>query len=498
MIEAIKLKINALKNGYLPAGSLRARFVKGAFWSFVGAVISRGLNLISSIIVARLLGTVGYGELGIIQSTVGMFGVFAGLGLGMTATKYVAEFREKDPQKAGRIIALSSLMAFISGGIVSIILVILSPWLASSTLSAPHLSGLLQLSAGLLFFGAINGAQTGALAGFEAFKTIAIVNFLSGIISFPLMVAGVWFFQLKGAVLALVASMIVNYFLNKIAIRIECQKFNIKPNFSSCFAEIPVLWKFSIPAFLSSAMVGPVTWLCNTMLVNQPNGYAEMGIFNAANQVRNAIIFLPSSSFYALFPIMSSELNKKNPSNEQRLHVINAYSTWYVATGLTAVVIFFTRQILNLFGKEFIAGEVTLIIVLFSIPILTYKDGIARLVQVKELMWYSLFSNMLWGVFLIVLTLKLVKYGSVGLSIGYLISYFLNTLIVVPFYFRKIKMLRLIKNDLLIGVGLTLALLPALLSKVFNFNIFIFVFFLSISLYLFIRMGVIIYSWLKT
>jgi len=37
-----------------------------------------------------LLGTVGFGELGVIQSTVGMFGVFAGLGLGMTATKYVA------------------------------------------------------------------------------------------------------------------------------------------------------------------------------------------------------------------------------------------------------------------------------------------------------------------------------------------------------------------------------------------------------------------------
>src|ERR1022692_3038167 len=41
-----------------------------------------------------------------IQSTVGMLGIFAGLGLGITATKYVAELRSHDPERAGRIIAL--------------------------------------------------------------------------------------------------------------------------------------------------------------------------------------------------------------------------------------------------------------------------------------------------------------------------------------------------------------------------------------------------------
>ncbi len=416
MIEAIKLKINALKNGYLPAGSLRARFVKGAFWSFVGAVISRGLNLISSIIVARLLGTVGYGELGIIQSTVGMFGVFAGLGLGMTATKYVAEFREKDPQKAGRIIALSSLMAFISGGIVSIILVILSPWLASSTLSAPHLSGLLQLSAGLLFFGAINGAQTGALAGFEAFKTIAIVNFLSGIISFPLMVAGVWFFQLKGAVLALVASMIVNYFLNKIAIRIECQKFNIKPNFSSCFAEIPVLWKFSIPAFLSSAMVGPVTWLCNTMLVNQPNGYAEMGIFNAANQWYTALLFLPGITSQAAIPILSEKIGMQdNISSAKVLSVSVKINTAIIFT-IALIGSIISPSIMQLYGEGFRSGWLTLIIVLLTAALLAIQVPVGNIIVASGKMWIGFLMNMGWGVVFIFLTWYLIKFGALGLA----------------------------------------------------------------------------------
>ena len=62
------------------------RLAKGVFWSMAGAVISRGLMLIATVLVVRMLGKTVYGELGMIQSTVGMFGVFAGFDLGLTAT----------------------------------------------------------------------------------------------------------------------------------------------------------------------------------------------------------------------------------------------------------------------------------------------------------------------------------------------------------------------------------------------------------------------------
>ena len=45
-------------------------------------------------------GQEGFGALGMIQSTAGMLGVLAGLGLGITATKYVSELRRLDPLRA--------------------------------------------------------------------------------------------------------------------------------------------------------------------------------------------------------------------------------------------------------------------------------------------------------------------------------------------------------------------------------------------------------------
>ncbi|QTA79204.1 Polysaccharide biosynthesis protein [Desulfonema limicola] len=106
----------------IESSPLGYRLAKGAFWSLSGALISRGLGLLASILVARILGKTGFGELGIIQSTVGMFGVFAGFGMGLTATKHVAEFRYKNPEKAGRIIILSALLTVIFSGIMALLL----------------------------------------------------------------------------------------------------------------------------------------------------------------------------------------------------------------------------------------------------------------------------------------------------------------------------------------------------------------------------------------
>lgn len=77
----------------IEASEIGYRLATGTFWSLAGAVISRGLGIVASIMVARTLGRVGFGELGIIHSTLALFQLFAGFGLGVTTTKCVAEHR---------------------------------------------------------------------------------------------------------------------------------------------------------------------------------------------------------------------------------------------------------------------------------------------------------------------------------------------------------------------------------------------------------------------
>src|SRR5271168_1526513 len=111
------------------ASPLSVRLAHGVFWSLVGAVLVRGLGLLSSIIVARMLGITAFGEFMMIQNTIGLFGIFAGLGLGITATKYVAEMRETDPARCGRIIGLILIVATAGGLAAGASLLLFAPWI---------------------------------------------------------------------------------------------------------------------------------------------------------------------------------------------------------------------------------------------------------------------------------------------------------------------------------------------------------------------------------
>ena len=266
----------------IAASSIGMRLVRGAFWSMAGAVISRGLMLCANILVARMLGKTVFGELGMIQSTIGMFGVFAGFGLGLTATKHVAELRDTEPERAGRIIALSWLVAVVTGGIMSLGLFIYAPWLAENSINAPHLAGILRIGSFLLFINALNGAQTGALSGFEAFKAIAHVNLFIGLISFPVLLTGAYYGGLYGAVWALVINLCFNWLFNHIALRKAAHRYQVPLVFNQCIQELPVLWKFSLPAVLSGIMVGPANWVSRTFLTKQPDGYDEIGVLTVS------------------------------------------------------------------------------------------------------------------------------------------------------------------------------------------------------------------------
>ncbi len=432
-------KMQEMRQTYFAKGTLRERFAMGTFWSFAGAVISRGLTLLASIAVARFLGKTGFGELGIIQSTFGMLGMFAGLGLGVTATKYVAEFRRNDPVKAGHAISLSFMIALGAGGIISLMLIVFAPWLAEHTVAAPHLARLLQIGSGILFFSAINGVQTGALSGFEAFRPIANINLASGLLSFPLMVGGVYLFGLQGAVWALVISTALNCLLSHYALNNQIRSNNIPIDYIGSACEWHILWKFSLPAFLSGMMVGPVNWLCSALLVNRPDGYSEMGIFNAASQWRNAILFLPAVLGQVLVPMLSERIGLKD---KPAIRKILFYSMAMNALILGPVVIagcFFSSNIMGAYGKDFGSSWATLIIVLITSGLLAVQMPVGQIIVASGRLWLGFLMNIGWAAVTIFATMLALQKGAFGLAIGQLSGYIIHGIWTIAFAYKIIN-----------------------------------------------------------
>jgi O-antigen/teichoic acid export membrane protein len=364
-------------------------------------VIAQGTSLAASVITARLLGLEQFGQYGMIQSTVGMLGIFAGLGLGLTATKYVAEFRTRDPERAGRIIALGCAVAIVSGGLLTLGLLAYAPLLAAKTLNAPELADELRIASVLLFLNALNGAQTGALAGFEAFRAIARINILRGLIAFPVTVVAVLLWRLPGAIWALAVTAAVACVLSQVSLRRQCTALGIRTRLSTGWAERRVLWTFSTPAFLSGALVGPVTWAANTMLVNQQGGYAEMGMYSAANQWRYAISFIPGVLAQFALPLLSNLNGERDNPRYSRALRWNLMLTAAAATAVAAPVALAAPYIMRLYGNGFQQGSLVLTISAATAVIGSVNGVVGTAILSAGSVWVGFAFNGMWAAVLL-------------------------------------------------------------------------------------------------
>jgi O-antigen/teichoic acid export membrane protein len=412
------------------AHSLSSRFARGAVWSLVGGVISQGSNLAASIITARLLGREQFGEYGMVQSTVGMLGIFAGLGLGVTATKYVAELRTRDPERAGRIIALSSIVALMSGGLLAVALVLFAPILAARTLNAPTLAPVLRIASVLLFLNALNGAQTGALSGFEVFRTIAKINLARGVITFPITVALVLLWQLPGAIWAAAVSAALTCLFSQLCLRRHCATVGIRPRLSSAWREGRVLWTFSTPAFLSAALAGPVTWAANTMLVNQPGGYAEMGVFSAASQWRAALLFLPGLVGQVATPMLASLQDAGGGRLARKVLLGSVLMNAICTLPVVLVLLPFSGWVMSLYGPAFSGRGPVLAILLLSAALLAVQTPVGNLIAAFGRMWAGFGMNAGWAACLLVVTHVLLGlgWGAQALASAYFAAYLAHAL----------------------------------------------------------------------
>lgn len=413
------------------------RLLNGVLWSMVGTVALRGLMFFSMALIARILGKTIYGEFGMIQATIGMFGVLSGFGLGITANKYIAEFRHKSPMRAGKVICLTLAAAVCTGSIITILLFLIAPWVAKNTIEAPYLTVYLQIGSIILFLNALNAVFVGALSGLEEFKAIARINIIVGLSSIPLFVIGALYYDLKGTVYALLVSSVINLYLNWLALKKHALQHKITFIFKlkKYKNELTLLWKYSLPAVLSGIMVGPANWICRALLTHQKSGYQEIGILTATLLFQGMIMFVSSMLSRPLLSILSNIDVKQH----YKISKINILSSWIVGVAISIPILCFPEIVQLMLGDDYTGYDfkITLSLIVFCTTIMTFKAGLSTILAAKALLWWGFFSNAFWAIVLILMSFIFVKYGAPGVAFSMTIAYFLNTIILIPLYYAR-------------------------------------------------------------
>jgi len=177
-------------------------------------------------------------------------------------------------------------------------------------------------------------------------------------------------------------------------------------------------------------MIGPVMWTCNALLVNQPGGYGQMALFDAAYQWCAAIQFIPVMIGQIVLPILSN-LNGRDENDKFRkvLH-LNMFLNGGIALVVGIPVILMAPLIMQSYGAGFDRGASVLTVLSISTVLVTFNNVIGQAIASKGKMWTGLFMNSLWAATLLLcgfITIRL-GYGAIGLALANLIAYICHSI----------------------------------------------------------------------
>lgn len=410
----------------------RRRYGSGVIWSILGTVSLQGSTFVVSIVLANILGKQQFGEYSMVQTTLLALAGIAQLGTGVTATKYVAEYRDTDNAKVGRLLGLCSQVTVLFGLFGVAILLLSARWLSIEYWHAPHLHPVMVVGSLFVLFAAINAYQLGALAGLAQYRALANASLAQALVYVCLCVLGGAMYGVPGAISALAITAFIRWAIYNYVLKRELASHGITVDRKHAWRERAVLWSFALPAAVTGFTAMPAIWYANAILARQPDGFSELGMYGAAVVIKNVILLLPQVFNNVGITYLNNRLGAQDAGNYWKIFRLNLLvSMLSILTGIV-VLSYSGHWVLNLFGEGFSSGYHVLLILLLSSLFEAMAISIYQVIQSSGRMWFSLFAVALPRdtVFVSLAIFLVPRYGAEGLAAAYTLAWLLALVVI--------------------------------------------------------------------
>ena len=420
--------------------TFRERLLAGFSWNVLSAVALQGSVLVSTIIVARLLGLQSFGAYAVLVSTVMTIATIAQSGSGLVATKYVAEFLSADTARVGRLLGMCRVLTLATGTAAAILMIALADFISGDVLHRPELVPQVRLIALATLFQVSVAYQFGALQGFGAFRELSRAGVLAGLGHIFFTTLGAWAGDLEGATIGFVAASGFRMGVFARTLKRVCIAHRVEHHASAEREDFRLILQFGLPAGLAGFVTMPCLWFATVLVARLPDGLALAAIFAAAHQVRQAALQLPMLLNAVSFSVLSQLRGRNEAEDFRRVFwsnlVINA------AFGIAAVVVLIALSgpLLDLYGGDFKHGTALLVVLLLSVVPESVATTLYQIVQSAGRMWYSLFAIVIPRDLIYVgLTAFLIgRSGVIGAGIAYLVAWTVAIALILPETRKKI------------------------------------------------------------
>ncbi len=328
-----------------------------SLWLFFGQVLIKGIAFFYTIFLANSLGVENYGYYIAALAYFSLFSSFTDLGL----DRYLIREGAKDESKLSSLFIHISLVRFLLG------LVLFLGFSGVSLITDPdHFRTSINILAVLAVI-----PQTIALTLDKIFITKQQVKqsvFASLILSLATTFIGIFLVlenhSIFGAILAVVISQII--YLLVLNIFVQQLKINIKFEFS--FEQLKKILKGSLPYGLL-AILGLFYFKIDTLLLLYIRGPYETGIYGAAFKFIEAIVFIPTVLFNAVFPALA-KLHETNIDKVKEIYTKSLKLLFILSIIITAIFLLILPMIIQIFLPQYIDSIKALKILSFTIPLM--------------------------------------------------------------------------------------------------------------------------------
>lgn len=300
-------------------------------WALGSALVSQLLNVGNSILLGRILKAELFGAYNLLLMTVAVACSVGSFGMGVTATRFVANERGHGGQKLRSLIRFIVQFTLLASLATSALFLALSGVLTEALLQDPTLAGPYRIASLYVVGFSMDLVLIGVLMGFEKFRVLALTGAVKGVFAVVACSLLARSSALPGAVLGISVMTLLGAALNGwFVARTVAQLPEERQVLSR--AERRHLLRFSLPIMLASLLVNPSVWLSSLMVSREASGNRLLAEFAV---VRNWLIilqFFPLQIAQALLPFLSRRAAVTHHRSLLPLAVVTA-----VAAGLAVL-----------------------------------------------------------------------------------------------------------------------------------------------------------------
>lgn len=409
---------------------------RGAAISFAMRIAGAGLGFAMNVLIARLFGAEGTGLFFLAITVASIAALFGRLGLDNAVVKFIAAAASvSDWGLVNAISRRSLLLVLVSSVLTSVVLFLISGFLAHVVFSKPALADLLRVLSLSIFpisFIVLYGAMLKAL---QRIRDSQIVEGVATPLITLLLIAGVGYrFGVMGAVVSFILATVVTASLGAFFWHKNCPEAHADSS-----KHPPLNLLRTSASFVWIQLLNTVTDWADVLILGAFWPAEAVGIYGVAKRLALTASFVLIAVNNIAAPKFSALHHQGDHNALARVARHSARLTLIVAAPILLALMFFSSFFLGIFGSGFKAGS-TVLVVLALGQLVNVATG-----SVGQLLAMTGHEKVLRNIFIVTTCLNLLvnyllvpKLGMIGAAVASTSSVVMSNIISVWFVKTKL------------------------------------------------------------